>query len=165
MRELTGFDLQPVAGAKAWAEPTAAGRKLGLSAGCGVRQSVQPLFAAVDATADETLATYADGSAAVALRRSADGASLFVGTPGLTSELLRLAAREAGVHLFTPSDCNVYGNGPFLTLHASEDGTLLVDTGTAGAVTDLLTGQSVGHGPQLALPLKKGETRVLRCGP
>lgn len=162
MQELTGFRLEPLRGQLAWAEPTPRGRQLGLSAPLGVKQPLTPLFAAADATPDETLAAWPDGSAAVALRQTADGWSLFVGPPGLTSELLRLAARRAGVHLVTQTDCNVYANGPFLVLHAAQDGPLEIDTGRADEVVDLLTGQRLGAGPQLRLPLKTGETRVLR---
>jgi hypothetical protein len=104
---------------------------------------------------------YADGSAAIAMRHTAEGLSLFVGPPGLTSELLRLVARASGVHLFTEGDCNVYANGPYLVLHASQDGPLAVDTGTAGPVRDLLDGNLIGQGPQITLPIKKGETRIL----
>jgi hypothetical protein len=77
------------------------------------------LFAAADASPLETLATYPDGSAAVALRQAHGGQSLFVGAPGLTSELLRLAARKTGVHLCTQTDCNVYAIGPIVALHAA----------------------------------------------
>ena len=111
MRTLTGFHIRQLHGVRALAQPTPAGRKLGLRQSFGVAMPIEPLFAAADATAEETLATYTDGSAAVALRNTADGPSLFVGPPGLTSELLRVAARRAGVHLFTQDDCNVYANG------------------------------------------------------
>jgi beta-galactosidase len=43
-------------------------------------------------------------------------------------ELLRLAARKAGVHLYTQTDCNVYANGPIVALHASHDGPIIVNT-------------------------------------
>jgi hypothetical protein len=165
MAELTGFRLQRVKPAKAWAEPTAAGRELGLTTGWGVGQPVEPLFAATDATAAETLATYPDGSAAVALRRSADGPSVFVGPPGLTSELLRLAARACGVHLFTEQDCNAYASGSYLVLHAAQDGPLQVNAGQTGAIVELLTGQPLGRGPRLTLPAKKGQTHVLLLRP
>ncbi len=164
MHELTGFKVKKVAPASAWAEPTDAGRKLGLREGFGVRGPIKPLFAAADATAAETLAIYPDGSAAVALRRTDKGWSLFVGPPGLSSELLRLAARQAGVHLFTQSDCNVYANGPYLVLHGSRDGPLEIDAGRSGPIHDLFTGQTVGQGPKINLPLKLGDTRVLRVG-
>jgi hypothetical protein len=120
------------------------------------------LFTAADASPAETLATYPDGSAAVALRQSPDGGSLFVGAPGLTSELLRLAATRARVHLYTQTDCNIYANGPILALHASQDGPITLDLGHRGPVYDAMTGDLVGTGSRVTLPMKRGETRVLR---
>ncbi len=160
MRELTGFTMKMLEGVKPWAEPTARGKELGLE-GFGLEQPIRPLFAAADATAEETLAIYPDGSAAVALRRHGDSWSLFVGPPGLTSPLLRIAARKAGVHLFTATDCNVYANGPYLALHAAADGPVEIDTGRAAPVSNLLTGESLGTGPRITLPMSRGDTRVL----
>jgi beta-galactosidase len=128
----------------------------------GVEKVVRPLLAATDANPEEVLAAYPDGSPAVAMRRDASGVSLFVGVPGFTSELLRIAAREAGVHLFSQTDCNVYANGSFLALHASRDGNVELDTGKPGEIRDALSDQVVGHGPILSLPLLRGETRVLK---
>ena len=162
MQELTGFNLQPATPDKAWAEPTDVGKRLGLTQAFGVPSPVKPLFAAVDAKPEEVLARYPDGSAAVAMRRGPSGLSLFVGPPGLTSELLRAAARLSSVHLFTEVDCNVSANGPFLALHASQDGPLAIRVPGSAEVFDLLTAQSLGRGPQLTLPIKSGETRVLK---
>ncbi len=162
MKQLTGFELKPVSPANATATPTDCGKALGLEKSFGGKQPVKPLFAAADAKPDEILAAYPDGSAAVALRRTPNGPSLFVGPPGLTSDLLRLMARKAGVHLFTTTDCNVYANGPFVALHASQDGPLELNTGKRGGIVDVLTGAPVGRGPKLTLPLKRGDTRVLR---
>jgi len=165
MRELTGFRLGVVAPSRAIASPTAAGKRLGLTAPFGVEGPVRPLFAAMDATPAETLATYPDGSAAVALRRQPDGWSLFVGAPGLTSELLRAMARKAGVHLYTQTDCNVYANGPLVALHAAKDGVLTLDIGRKEAVRDALDGRAIGDGPGVRLDLKKGDTRLFWLGP
>lgn len=160
MREVTGFQIKTVSGQTAWAEPTDLGKELGFVEGFGVKQPITPLFAAADATPAETLATWPDGSAAVTLRQSADGWSLFVGPPGLTSQLLRLAVRKAGVHLFTQADCNVYANGPYLVVHAAQDGPLEIDTGRRRPLTDLLTGEDLGPGPRATATLKKGDTRI-----
>jgi beta-galactosidase len=162
MRELTGFQLVPVSPAKALAEPTRVGKELGLQSSFGVESAIRPLFAAADATAAETLATYPDGTAAVALRNTVDGWSLFVGAPGLTSDLLRVAARKAGVHLYTETDCNVYANGPIIALHAAQDGPVTLDIPKAVTIRDALTAEAIGKGPRIMLNLKKGETRVLR---
>ena len=164
MRELTGFDLKPSLAARAWAEPTAAGKAFGLARGFGVDRQVRPTFAAADAQPDEVLARYPDGSTAVAFRRGASpGFSLFAGPPGLTSDLLRAAARRAGVHLYTDVDCNVYANGPLVVLHAAQDGelTLRPPPGKRDAF-DALDGTRVGQGGAIALPMRRGETRALR---
>lgn len=142
MRELTGFDLRE--------RPR------------GGEGSVHPQFTPANANPEEVLARYPDGAPSVTLRRTAEGVSVFCGKPGLTPELLRTAARAAGVHLFTQTNCNVYANGPFLALHASQDGPLEVDFGKAGDVMDALTGEKFGRGPKLVLPLRRGETRVLK---
>ena len=110
--------------------------------------AVWPLFAAADATAEETLATYPDGSAAVALRRKRDGPSLFVGAAGTDLRAAAAGGREAGVHLFTETDCNVYANGPYLALHAASAGPIELDTGRGSPITDLLTGEHLGQGPR-----------------
>jgi hypothetical protein len=162
MREISGFHLMPVSPKRALATPTDLGKQLGLQTAFGVDGPITPLFAAADASREETLATYPDGSAAVALRQVSGGWSVFVGVPGLTSELLRLAARKAGVHLYTETDCNVYANGPIVALHAAQDGTIVLDTGRRSQVHDALGGDLIGSGPRVTLPMKKGETRVLR---
>ena len=164
MQEVTGFQLAEVASHKAIAQPTEIGKQLGLHEPLGVDADVTPLFCATDATPEETLATYSDGSAAIAMRRGPDGTSLFVGVPGLSSNLLRAAAGQGDVHLFTHSDCNVYANGPYLVVHAAQNGPLKLDVPTEGPVRNLLTGETVGHGPDISLPIKKGETRILVWG-
>ena len=164
MRELTGFDLKPRE-VEAWATPTAAGQSLGIREAFGVDAVVRPLFEAADASDAETLARYGDGSAAAAIRepKPGDGFSMFVGAPGLTSELIRAAAARAGVHLFTTEDCNVYANGPFVVLHASQEGpvTLRLPAGRDRLV-DALTGEPAGQGAEIVVPLRRGETRILR---
>ncbi len=162
MRQLTGFRLKCVTPQSATAEPTPRGRQLGLRHAVGVATPVAPLFAVTDAEADEILATYPDGSTAVALRQTDRGASLFVGPPGLSSELLRLAARQAHVHLFTDTECNVWANGPFVLLHAAHDGPVTLNTAGTDPIHDVLTGTVLGRGPNVTLTLLKGETRAFR---
>ncbi len=82
--------------------------------------------------------------------------------PPLTSQALRSAAKQAGVHLFTQSDCNVYANRNFLALHGSQDEPIEVNIGQKSEIVDVLTNQKIAVGPKFVLPLKKGETRVLK---
>ncbi len=157
MRQLTGFTFEAQQNTKAWATPSSDV----LMQAFGVQQAAKPLFAVTDAKPDEVLAKYANGSIAVAQR----GNSIFVGAPGVTSELLRFAARKAGVHLFSETDCNIYANGPFIAVHGAEDGPVAIDTGTAQPVVNMLSGDVLGIGPKLTLTLHRGETRVLRITP
>ncbi|HSV74036.1 MAG TPA: beta-galactosidase [Chthonomonadales bacterium] len=165
MRALTGFRLERVVPAEAWATPTEAGRRAGLTTAFGLRRPVQPLFAATDAARGEVLANYPDGSAAVAMRRGPTGVDIFVGAPALTPEVVRLAARAGGVRLMADRDALVHANGPIVAVTATQDGTVALDVGRAVPVMDALSGARVGRGPRLALRLRRGETRVLRLGP
>jgi hypothetical protein len=164
MRELTGFRMKKLSNVIARAEPTGLGKKLGIKGALGISKSVEPLFAADDAKPDEVLATYPDGSAAIAMRRVGSDVSLFVGAPGLTPELLRVAADKGGVHLFTRTDCNVYANGPFLALHGAHDGVLDIDTARSEPIVDVMSGHQLGKGPRLTLKMNRGETRVFNIG-
>jgi hypothetical protein len=161
IREVTGFEAKALAGTKAEAAPTAAGRALGLEAAWGVKGTVLPLFS-VAASPEETLATYADGSAAVAMRRSAKGVDVFVGVPRLTPELVRALAKAAGVHLYVRGAATVWAAEGFISFQALETGPLVIDTGKKGRLVDALDGKPVGEGPEVTLTAKKGEVRVLK---
>jgi len=162
MRELTGFScLELVAGAEARAEPTERGRAAGLTQTISVPAPIRPLFT-VDAAPNETLATYPSGEPAIAVRRNDSGVDVFCGVPALSPELVRLAAREAGLRLLTGDDCVVYANGPFVTLHATQDGPVHLDLGPrTGPVEEVLTRRVIGTAPHLTLHLKRGETLIL----
>ncbi|MBN1444289.1 MAG: hypothetical protein JXA90_16370 [Planctomycetes bacterium] len=162
MEDVCGFLCRPVSPARAVATPTPAGARLGLRSPWGVDAKVRPLFAA-DASPEETLAVWPDGSAAVALRATERGADAFVGTPRLTPELLRALARVAKVHLYTEVDASVWAAEGYISIHALADGPLEISTGKEGPVTDALTGEEVGRGPRLKLSIRAGETRVLHA--
>ena len=164
MRELTGFQIEAVWPAKAaWAEPTAAGKQLGLDGGFGVkkprRRRCLPPPTPRPRRRWRPIRTARPPSRC---GETADGWSLFVGPPGLTSRAApRWPPGKAGVHLFTQTDCNVYANGPYLVLHASDDGPMQLDTGRDGEIVDLLTGERLGRGPRVTLPMRRGETRFI----
>jgi hypothetical protein len=161
MREVTGFAHKSVSHETAVVTPTPAGKALGLGEPWGPQKRVQPLFAAEAAPA-ETLATYADGSAAVTLRKGERGVDVFVGVPQLTPALVRALAKVAGVHLFTTDDVALWAADPHLSIHAVKDGPITVYTGRSQPVLDALDGSAVGQGPEFKLDIRAGETRVLR---
>ncbi len=161
MNDVTGFKHRAVSPNSAEATPTEAGRKLGLTKPWGPKEAVQPLFT-VDATGVETLATYQDGSPAVALRRSKSGLDVFLGVPALTPELVRAFAKMSGVHLFTEENAAVWAAEGFLSVQAHTSGPLVIQTGRSSAMVDALTGAKLGRGPSLTLLMDAGEVRVLR---
>lgn len=163
MHELTGFALKNNSGSEAWTNPTPLGVQMGLSS-FGLKQAVKPLFEVSDAAFGESLATYADGSTAVAMRKIQSGNSIFVGAPALSFELLRIAAKLANVHLYTPGGTVVFANGKYLSIHALQSGNIPINTGKFAPVRDLLTGEALGHGPELSIAFKNGETRILEIG-
>ncbi len=161
IKEVTNFEAKAANVATAEATPTEAGKKLGLVAPWGLKHAICPLFSAI-ASADETLATYSDGTPAVAVRRSEKGIDVFVGVPQLTPELIRALAKVAGVHLFTEGKATVWAAEGYISLQAHETGPLVLNTGWQGKVNDALDGKLLGEGPEVTLTLKKGEVRVIK---
>ena len=161
IKEVTGFEAKAITSGTAVVTPTEAGKKLGLRESWGQQQQIRPLFS-VTALADETLATYADGSIAVAMRRSEKGIDVFIGVPQLTPELLRALAKLAGVHIFTEGNATLWAAEGYLSVQAFETGPLVIDTGKPGLVVDALDNKPLGNGPQVTLPLQKGEVRVIK---
>lgn len=161
IREVSGFEARVLPGTKAEAAPTPAGRGLGLAEPWGVKAPVRPLFT-VAASAEETLATYPDGSPAVAMRRSAKGVDVFVGVPKLTPELVRALAKLAGVRLVVRGAAAAWAAEGYIAFQAHETGSVVIDTGKRGRVVDALDGKAVGEGPEVTLAAKKGEVRILK---
>ncbi len=161
MDEITGFKHRAISLHSAEATPTEAGRKLGLTQSWGPKETIQPLFT-VEAHSGETLATFSDGSPAVAVRRHQGGLDIFLGVPALTPELVRALARMSGVHLFTEENTAVWAAEGMLSIQAHKAGPLVIKTGRSRAMSDALTGAKLGRGPSLTLPMEAGEVRVLR---
>ncbi|MGE5609811.1 MAG: hypothetical protein ACM359_11190, partial [Bacillota bacterium] len=161
IKEVTSFAATPAHVPTAEATPTDVGKRLGLTAPWGPRQPIRPLFS-VTAAPHETLATYSDGTPAVAVRQSEKGIDVFIGVPQLTPELVRALAKMAGVHLFIEGKASVWAAEGYVSLQAHEAGPLILNTGQQGKVIDALDGRMLGIGPEVTLTLKKGEVRVVK---
>lgn len=162
-KELTGFTRVMIKNPKADIQITEKGKNFGLTSGWGKDLPAGLAATVTDAAPDEILAVYPDGKPAVVLRKTSQGGcSIFCGVPSLSSELIRAAAKLAGVHLFTEIDCNVYANGPFVVVHGAQDGPIILNTGKSGPVYDVLEKKTIGNGPKITIPLQKGETKIFR---
>jgi len=159
--EVTGFKASRVDLPTAVVTPTELGRRHGLDMDWGPKTKIQPLFC-VDAASDEVLATYSDGSAAVAMRRSPAGLDVFVGVPQLTPQLIQAIAKISGVHLYTPPGTALWAAEGYLSLQAHTNGVIQVYTGSDQPVYDALDNTKVGAGPAVDLMMETGEVRVLR---
>ena len=82
---------------------TVAGKALGFPDSWKGLWKVDPLFA-VEATEDETLARWPDGSPAVAVHRAGTGHEVFCAIPALPTKVLAGFARLAGCRLYAEPD-------------------------------------------------------------
>ena len=96
------------------------------------------------------------------IREAVGAASLvWVDFDGLQPDALRQTAEKAGAFLYTDKPCNVWANGPYAVLHAAADGEIRARMKGA-PICDAITGAKLSDSSEVALPLKKGETRILQ---
>ena len=123
---------------------------------------IRPFFSP-DAEGGEVWARFPDGSPSVAARSAGAGMDVFCAIPELTADVIRRAAKAAGVHLYLKSgNAGVYADAGFVSVQALEDGEVAVDFGETGDIVDAMTGEKVGEGPVLSLSLKAGDARLFR---
>jgi hypothetical protein len=68
------------------------------------------------------LARYTDGAVAAAMIPRGKGRIILSAVPAASPALYKLAARIAGVHLYSDTDDALYASGEFLTIHTREAG-------------------------------------------
>lgn len=126
---------------------------------------IRPFFSP-DAEGGEVWARFPDGSPSVAARSAGAGMDVFCAIPELTADVIRRAAKAAGVHLYLKSgNAGVYADAGFVSVQALEDGETTIDFGERGDVIDAMTGEKVCEGPVLSLSLKAGDARLFRIMP
>ena len=167
---VTGFDLRSVSVTNVAVRATERGRRFGLPESWTVESPtpIAPLYRAADATAKETLATWPDGSAAVAVRRNANGRghSIFCGIPEIPVGLVFCVGRIAQAHAFLPREmvgkAVVWPGNGFVTVQAIEEVEFSVETEIAGEVVDAISGASYGFGPSVRLRMEAGDIVILK---
>ena len=92
VRLTTGFRVTRIAAANPEVTATSAGRALGLPETLKGIGMVDPLFA-VEATDDETLARWPDGSSAIVRRKAGKGYEIFYGIPVWSSDTVKALAK------------------------------------------------------------------------
>ena len=123
---------------------------------------IRPFFSP-DAEGGEVWARFPDGSPSVAARSAGAGMDVFCAIPELTADVIRRAAKAAGVHLYLKSgNAGVYADAGFVSVQALEDGEVAVDFGETGDIVDAMTGEKIGEGPVYSVSLKAGDARLFR---
>ncbi|MFQ6096411.1 MAG: beta-galactosidase [Armatimonadota bacterium] len=119
-------------------------RLMGVKAGFGwgPEEKQAPSLEVSDSEAT-VLARYADGSPAVAFKEQGDWSVVFTGTGPAPRELLRLALRRAGVHVYLDTPDNLYVGANLVALHTTTAGEKVVRLPGEFAVRDALTGRLV----------------------
>jgi hypothetical protein len=158
---VTGFRTSPKSLASAEVTPTGVGRAHGLARSWGPKAKIEPLYCA-EAAPDEVWATYADGSPAVAVRRTRTGHDVFIGVPQLTPELVHALAKLAGAHCYSEPGPALWAANGYLSVQAQTNGVVRLDTGGKGPVTDALDGRPLGRGPRVELNMDAGDVRVIQ---
>lgn len=126
----------------------------------GTDTVLDPLWTVSEPEA-QVLGRYADGTAAVAAKQTAEGLRVYVGALHCPARLLRGVLRQSGVHLYEDADDVVLTDGRFFSLTATSAGEKLVRFPRPVTVTEAIEGTPVARQVQeLKLTLEKGETRL-----
>lgn len=168
IERLTGFKAKLLPPTLGIARATEEGLRRGLpkSWKTGVQKPFVGLIG-VEASASEVWARFEDGTPAVAVRSNGKGgAEVFLGSPACPTELVRALEDLAGVHRYVKTgDANAFAAEGVLSVTAgATGGEVVLDSGCAGAVVDILTGRQVARGPEFVLKMEPGENRILRLG-
>jgi hypothetical protein len=82
--------------------------------------------------------------------------------PKLTPEFIRNAARlRERIPIISDDNVILYAHANFIVVHGTKEGAITLRWTADVVWKDALTGEELGRGRELALPLRFGETRVL----
>lgn len=87
--------------------------------------------------------------------------SIFIAGLGISTELARNIARNAGVWIYCESGDTVVADANLIMLHAATDGTKTIRLQKSAQVSDCLSGEVVGTGTEIHLDMKRTQTRLL----
>lgn len=104
------------------------------------------------------------GRPALAVREFADWRSVYSLTP-LRRELLHGLCEYAGVHVYSDTYDTFFANRAWAMLHTAEAGEKRIELPAPAAVTELVTGRSLGRVSAIEETLPAGVTRIYRLAP
>jgi len=164
VKEATGFSTKLSSSKSAWARATKEGAAAGLPEGFGSSAKIEPLLSPVPEKGDTVLAAFENGDPAVVLRMQNGVPAIFCAAPELPPQLVRLAAKLSGVHIYTDDPATIYANGGYISVVALADADIRIRLKTPRAVYDALKNTRIGEGAGITLKMRLGEMRLLRLG-
>jgi hypothetical protein len=110
-------------------------------------------------TSPETVA----GKVGLCARRFPGWTSVYSGAPTLSSEVIRMIARLAGIHVWSESNDPIYVAPHFVGIHAATSGKRSLSLPAPATVLDCFTGREVGRGiDRFDVELDAAETAIYR---
>lgn len=162
VEDATGFRVRKLqSGSRI--RPTKAGAGFGLTERDFPKEQefADPILSPMPEERDVVLAEYGSGEPAILLRPG-KVPSLFCASAMIPAELYRRFAAYAGIHLYTDRPAYVQRRGAYLSVCAPVDGEYEINTGLREELRDAFSGETIGKGPKVRLPFRKGETRIFR---
>lgn len=93
------------------------------------------------------------------IKQMPDWRSVWSAAPAMPSELIRLFARQAGVHVYEDRGDQVYVGEGWLGLHARVDGPIRIALARNSSVTDARSGAVIARGvDEFTISTRRGET-------
>jgi len=125
-----------------------------------------PLWYAVDAEAEVLGVLQANGKPGLVRKRLEDWVSVYSSAPLTNPQVLRMLARDAGVHIYSDSGDAFYLNDRLFGIHVGEAGSRHIRFPDPVAVTDLWTDKMVADGEtDVVLDLPRYASGLYRYAP
>ncbi len=163
MKELTGFNFRQIEINSSVATPTEKGNEYGIINSWGPAGRVSPLFTVNDDSVI-VLANYANTTIpAAAIKETESGTDIFIGTPQLTTEIIRALGEHYGVKFYADENINVWSAENYLAFHSAKDSLVNFSVNNNNSlIIDAINGEQFGTNPDFSINVKAGETRLLK---
>jgi hypothetical protein len=127
---------------------------------------VNPYFYVDSKDRSVAIAEYEDGKTGIAFKDFKGFRSIYCAVPYVGPSLLRNIAKEAGVHIWSDSNCYFNANNLFLSIHTGGSGTYAINLPQALQVYDVYMQKAVSKGKiqNLNLELPAHKTKLFYLG-
>ena len=127
--------------------------------------TVDPLFYVEDSEATLLGRYLENGKPAFAVKRFDDWTSVYLGSPGVSADILRAIAKEAQAHLYVDGGDIVYANESFVAIHTAREGERVVHLRQRTDAYEVFDDQVLGrNASSVALDIPAFATKLIFLG-